>query len=84
MTLTPPDYERCQAEKSNGAGPFSFGKHRMIRCTNKPLFVVTEKDPGKKDGLKGSMSLCACCLAKFNEQMPHRRIAITCIEEEPK
>lgn len=80
--LIPPDLERCQAEKPNGRNFMSFGGgHEMIRCTNKPMFIVTEKKPGK-DGLKGSMSLCARCLAVFNKQMPNKRIEITCTEKE--
>lgn len=82
MSLTPPDLKRCQAEKPNGQNPFTFGGgHKMVRCTEKPLFIVTEKKPGK-DGEKGSMSLCAHCLAVFNKQMPNKRIEITHIGKE--
>jgi len=68
--LTPPDTSRCQAEKPNGAGPFTLGgRPGLVRCTNKPQFIVTENEPGE-DGLKGSMSLCAHCLTVFLKQMP--------------
>ena len=53
----------------------------MVRCTDKPLFIVTEKEPGD-GGLKGSMSLCAHCLAVFSRQMPDGYAEITHIGEE--
>jgi len=86
MKLIPPDLKRCQALKPNKRGPFSFGSgHKMIRCTNKPIFIVTEKEPAE-DGLKGSMSLCAHCLAVFSKQMPDKYVELTNIkkEESPK
>lgn len=70
MAPVPPDLDRCQAEKPNGEGPFTLGGgHKMVRCENKPQFIVTEKAPGE-DGLIGSMSLCAHCLTVFLKQMP--------------
>ncbi len=81
MKLIPPDLEQCQAEKPNGVTPFGFGgRPELIRCTNKPLFLVTEKEPGD-DGLKGSMSLCAHCLAVFSKQMPDKHVEINHIKE---
>ena len=82
--LISPDLERCQAEKPNGVNPFTLGgRFKWTRCVNKPLFIVTEKKPGK-DGLIGSMSLCDHCLAVFNKQMPNKRVVITTIEEKVK
>ncbi len=69
--LIPPDLKRCQAEKPNGASLFTFGGiPELIRCTEKPLFIATEKEP-REDGLKGSMTLCAHCLSVFIKQMPN-------------
>lgn len=68
--LTPPDLERCQAEKPNGHSFMTLGGvPGLERCTNKSTFILTEKKAGK-DGQKGSMTLCNDCLNKFGEQMP--------------
>ena len=71
--LTPPDKERCQADVP-GNGPFTIGgkigdprNGYRVRCENKPTVIVTERKPGT-DGLRGSMSLCANCLAALYEQ----------------
>jgi hypothetical protein len=67
--LTPPDLERCQAEKSNGVNFMTCGgRHEMIRCENKPTCVAKENKPGK-DGRRGSMSLCDPCAKVFVKQM---------------
>ena len=69
--LTPPDLEQCQAEKPNGNTFMTVGgMPGLERCTNKPLFIATEKKPGE-DGQKGSMSLCADCLVVFLRQVPN-------------
>lgn len=82
--LIPPDFERCQAEMPNGQNFMTLGGgHAMIRCMNRPLFLVTEKEPGE-DGLKGSMTLCADCLTVFLKQMPEGCAGIERIEEVPK
>ena len=64
--LTPPDLDRCQADKP-GAGPFALGGETgdprngyLMRCRNQPIWIATEKEPGD-DGQKGSMSLCDAC-----------------------
>jgi hypothetical protein len=68
--LTPPDTKRCQAEKPNGATFMSLGGvPKLVRCTNKPTMIATEKEPGK-DGQRGSMSLCDECFAVFQKQAP--------------
>jgi len=65
VKLTPPDLERCQAEKSNGWNFMTLGGRReMARCDNEPTTIVRELVPGE-DGLKGSMSLCTECLVQF-------------------
>ena len=68
--MIPIDKKQCQSEKSNG---YSFmtlgGVPGMIRCTNKPKYILTENEPDPKDGLIGSMSLCEECLAVFKKQM---------------
>ena len=59
--LTPPDLERCQAEKPNGHSFMTLGgRPGLERCTNKPTVIATEAKPGS-DGLQGSMSLCEDC-----------------------
>lgn len=59
--LEPPDEDRCQAEKSNGVNFMTMGgRHEMVRCKAKPIVIIEELQPGK-DGLCGSMSLCAEC-----------------------
>jgi len=84
MELISPDLKRCQAEKPNGQSFMTFGGgHKMIRCTNKPLFIVTEKKPGE-DGLKGSMTLCADCLTVFLEQMPDGYAEVALIDAAKK
>jgi len=68
--LEKPDEAQCQAEKPNGQSFMTFGGgHKMVRCTEKPQFILTENKPGK-DGKKGSMSLCSSCLTVFLKQMP--------------
>lgn len=67
--LIPPDLERCQAERSNGANFMTLGGvHRMVRCSNKPVVIATETAPGT-DGQTGSMSLCAECAAAMRRMM---------------
>ena len=80
--LTPPDKKQCQAEKPNGYNFMTIGGvPGMERCKNKPLFIVTEAEPGE-DGQIGSMSLCADCLVVFLRQMPDMWAGIERIKEE--
>ena len=66
VNLIPPDLERCQAMKPNGANAFTLGgRPEMVQCTKKPSVIIYEVKPAK-DGQKGSMSLCADCLKQFN------------------
>lgn len=68
--MTPPDRSRCQAEKPNGAGPFTTGGiPGHVRCEAKPTFIVMETAPGE-DGQIGSMSLCDDCHQVFLNDMP--------------
>lgn len=67
--LTPPDLERCQADKPNGHTFMTLGgRPGLERCKDKPTVIVHEKKPGK-DGLMGSMSLCTHCLIQFMQQV---------------
>jgi len=68
--LIPPDYDCCQAEKPAGHSFMTLGGvvGAMVRCTNKPAFIVSEVKPGK-DGQCGSMSLCTKCLEVFKKQV---------------
>lgn len=68
--LTPPDRDRCQAEKPNGSSFMTLGgRPGLERCANRPTVVAAETTPGE-DGRRGGMSLCADCLAVFERQMP--------------
>lgn len=68
--LIPADPLRCQAEISNGVNFMTLGGRReMVRCSNKPVVIATEKKPGP-DGQTGSMSLCTSCVVQFMKQMP--------------
>ena len=69
--MTPPDSKRCQAEKTAAYSFMTLGGRvgDMIRCANPPTVIVTERKPGR-DGKRGSMSLCAECLAVFTVKMP--------------
>jgi hypothetical protein len=68
--MIPIDKERCQAEKPNGQNFMTLGgKHRMIRCENKPTVITTETNVGS-DGLKGSMTMCDDCLKVAEKQLP--------------
>lgn len=68
-TLEPVDLTRCQAEKSDGVNAFTLGgRPRMIRCSNTPTRVATEREPGP-DGLRGAMSLCTECMEAMIAQM---------------
>jgi hypothetical protein len=59
--LEPPDPKQCQAEISNGVTFMTMGgRHEMVRCKEKPIVIIEELHPGK-DGLHGSMALCASC-----------------------
>jgi hypothetical protein len=67
--LTPPDLERCQAEKPNGHTFLTLGgSPGRVRCDSRPVFVAKELHPGE-DGQCGSMSLCAKCQVVFVKQL---------------
>ena len=57
--LTPPDYTQCQAERREGSF-MTLGPRRLVRCTNPPVWLATERAPGR-DGRIGSMTLCEAC-----------------------
>jgi hypothetical protein len=75
--LVPPSKTRCQAKVVKG-GCYPDAEHfmmlgghgKLVQCNKKPVVTVYENKPDKKDGLKGSMSLCASCLAEFKRRMP--------------
>lgn len=67
--LTPPDLKRCQAEMPNGATFMTVGgRPAMVRCTNVPTMLLTEKSPGE-DGQIGSMTVCNDCFKVFVKQV---------------
>jgi hypothetical protein len=70
IKLIPPDRKQCQAMIRSGCFPtaqemFIMGPSKTERCENKPECIVTEKKPNKKDGQRGSMSLCGKCFVNF-------------------
>jgi hypothetical protein len=67
--LTPPDRERCQAEKPNGHTFMTLGgRPGRERCTARPVTIATEVAPDRH-GRRGSMSLCADCWAVMIRQL---------------
>lgn len=65
--LTPPDPHRCQGEKLSGSF-MTFGPRKWERCTNIPVYLVTERKPPK--GHKpGKMTVCNHCLEMLHKQM---------------
>lgn len=80
--LTPPDPDRCQAEKPNGASFMTFGGiPKLERCTNRPFVIVKERVADPRDGLKGSMSLCEGCLKTFKKQCPEKQVSLQLIRK---
>lgn len=68
--LVPPDPKRCQTDVPNGHSFMTFGGiPGFVRCPNVPAFIATEVHPNKKDGQRGSMSVCAVCLPKLFKQL---------------
>ena len=65
--LIPPDKDQCQAEKTLSKYAMGGRIGERIRCTNKPVAIIKEKKA--KDGLKGSMSVCAECLEVAKGQL---------------
>lgn len=66
--LDPPDYDRCQAEVVQRT-PFALGgTHKRTRCSEIPVCVAVENQPGK-DGKVGSMSLCHACMRQMIKQL---------------
>ncbi len=66
-TLIPADPKQCQAEKPNGNTFMTLGgRPGLVRCDNKPTWIMTEDKPGR-DGLQGSMSICLDCRTAYDE-----------------
>lgn len=65
--LIPPDKNRCQSETLSGSF-MTLGPREMVRCKRKPKVIAKENRPGE-DGRRGSMSLCAECMAVFITQL---------------
>lgn len=68
--MTPPDKDRCQAEKPNGDSFMTLGGRYggRVRCTSKPTMIITEVKPPPGQTELGSMSLCDECKAVFDKQ----------------
>lgn len=82
VALEPPDLEQCQAAIRNGANAFTVGgTSAYIRCTNKPVVVVTQNKPGD-DGLCGSMAICDRCYAAMIAQEGDDFATATYIEKQ--
>jgi len=83
VELTPADEKRCQCERPNGATFMTFGMAPgLVRCKNKPIVVVTEREATHEDGERGSMSLCPHCYNKFIERMGDDFATVRAIERE--
>jgi len=68
--MVPPDTDQCQSLKPNGHTFMTLeGRPGYVRCTNKPVWIATEKKANPKDGMVGSMSLCDECKEVFLKQM---------------
>jgi len=42
---------------------------RLVRCSNTPIVIATEREVTHEDQRKGSMSLCPECMNKFIGQL---------------
>lgn len=73
VKLIPPDPKQCQCEERTGDYSFmTLGPIPPLkRCTEKPVCIVTELQASKKDGLRGSMSLCGRHLAVMMQRTPN-------------
>jgi len=76
--LVPADPARCQAQIKEGSF-MTLGPRQWGRCKAKPAVIVAEVKPGA-DGQRGSMSLCASCLAVFQRSWPDWQTAFTVAE----
>jgi hypothetical protein len=66
--IAPISTTQCQVEITPSHGPFILGpKPRPYRCKNKPMSILSEKEPGD-DGQRGRMSVCRACLDVAKEQ----------------
>lgn len=77
-TLTPPDFNRCQAfPNAANHNPFSLGpRPRPIRCDAAPVWLAVEKIAGA-DGLHGSMTVCQqCCELMMQSTTLRQRIQL--------
>lgn len=68
--IEPINFDQCQAEVPNGHTFMTMGgRPGRIQCTNAPLYILREVEPGD-DGQHGHMSLCESCFGVFKKQMP--------------
>ena len=80
--LIPPDFKQCQAEKPNGNTFMTLGGvPGYKRCTQRPVFLATEKEPGD-DGVIGNMTLCAECYVQLERQIPGH-VFVETLKEQP-
>lgn len=73
--LVPADPARCQAEIKGGSF-MTLGPRSWERCKAKPTVIAAEVNAGP-DGQRGSMSLCASCLAMFKQRHPNWKTDFT-------
>ena len=76
--LIPPDMNQCQAEQRLGSF-MTLGPRSLIRCTNRPVWLATERKPGE-DGLKGSMTLCHGCAERMKKKLGRNHCVFTPID----
>ena len=78
--LVPIDYERCQAEVSNGVNFMTLGGRRgMVRCESPARWAAHDKKP-RADGKVGHMSLCQSCLFHMEQQEDMTSISVIPID----
>jgi hypothetical protein len=84
-SLTPPDFQRCQAIQSNGVNFMSFGGRReMVRCGKVATMLATENKPKPSDGQIGSMTVCDECFAVMQRQVPPGTVTYRRITKEER
>lgn len=78
FNLGPADINLETGEKSGG----SVYKDRYYECKEKPVCIVTEREP--INGQKGSMSLCKDCFVILCLQNPEKAVVTEILDTEYK
>lgn len=67
--LDPPDFDMCQAEIKEGSF-MTLGPRKMVRCKDKPKWLVVEPKAHPPYTVRGSMTLCDKCAEMCRTQLP--------------